>query len=99
MRKKGDKGGRKSLRKRSERRLKKLKLLSLCPQKRHEQREQREQRFKIKHLQRERGKIKSEHHEQTFKINDLAMNEVDEVNAVGAVEPNNPTKRSSSNFV
>ena len=49
-----DKGGRKSLLKRSERRSKKLKLISRRPQKRHEQHEQREQRFKIKDLQRER---------------------------------------------
>lgn len=71
MLKKGDKGGRLAPRKRSERSQNFLKLLSLCPIFWHEQHEQREQTFKIKHLQRERRKIKSEHHEQTFIIKDL----------------------------
>ena len=85
---------RKSLRKRSERRLKKLKLISRRPQKRHEQHEQREQRFKINNLQRERRKIKSEHHEHSFIINDLALTWFISRTKFGRSPINRPSERS-----
>ena len=63
-------GGKRSLRKRSERRANNSKLISRCPIIWHELRELHELLFIIKDLRRERGKIKHERHEP-FKIKDL----------------------------